>query len=365
MKKKLIILFCFVSTVFQLTAVMIHVNTARQSVIQAADQYLAQQGFPVADVPDRLMNEYYQKVDATIDSLKATATSTGRSYVDGHDVASEVRYQFGKFYENLRTIVLGRNINTRVTDAIHEAFRIQNTSVSSIPSSMRNEFQSRREAVMRRLRSTMTMDNRDYVRINEVERMVKEEMTPLIHRAKQQFNSNNQQESSDFSLWNFLFGDSSSSQQSSQSSTNYDSGRVTQTQLEAKVLDAASRHLSRNSINADRIPARSVASYSSAVSRVLSSLRERMSSYSRDYVTAAEIELMVSQRFKALIDEIKLTGKECPICRDEYRSGQVLGNLYCGHFFHRECVNSWFQHKRSCPECYQVNASIASEEVIP
>lgn len=364
MAKKIVIFsFCMIALIQQLDAVMIHLNNIRQSIVQTADQYLARQGFPVSQIPARLMTEYYQKVDAVIDTLKQQASSLGRSYVDDGEISSEVYFQFGKFCDNLRSIVLLQNIEAHVTDAIQESFRIQNISVSSIPSSMRQELQSRRETVMRRLRNIMTVDDRDYVRTHEIERIVKEEMTALIHRAKQQIE--NQQQSNGFSLWNFLFGNNTQAQQQTPTQVTEEASKIKRFQLESKVLDIVYRQLGQHNINPDKVPARVVAHYSDSIGRILSNLRERMQNYGRDYVTIAEIELMTSQKLKTVIDKIKLVGQECSICRDDYRPGQLVGNLQCGHFFHKECVNTWFAHKRTCPECSQGNASITAEEIIP
>lgn len=41
----------------------------------------------------------------------------------------------------------------------------------------------------------------------------------------------------------------------------------------------------------------------------------------------------------------------CSICREEYKNGEDLGALECGHNFHTECIKQWLTHKNLCPIC--------------
>ena len=41
----------------------------------------------------------------------------------------------------------------------------------------------------------------------------------------------------------------------------------------------------------------------------------------------------------------------CPICIVEYRHGDELRQLPCGHEFHKSCVDSWLKNSASCPSC--------------
>ena len=42
----------------------------------------------------------------------------------------------------------------------------------------------------------------------------------------------------------------------------------------------------------------------------------------------------------------------CPICLLEYGESEVLRELpYCGHVFHIDCVDSWFEKQNTCPVC--------------
>lgn len=43
---------------------------------------------------------------------------------------------------------------------------------------------------------------------------------------------------------------------------------------------------------------------------------------------------------------------KCQVCQFPYENGEELRNLpICGHYFHRECVDSWLQTKNTCALC--------------
>ncbi|KAK2657500.1 hypothetical protein Ddye_010552 [Dipteronia dyeriana] len=44
-------------------------------------------------------------------------------------------------------------------------------------------------------------------------------------------------------------------------------------------------------------------------------------------------------------------GECCCICQEKYASGEVIGNLDCGHVYHVECITQWVLLKNSCPIC--------------
>ncbi|XP_076939634.1 E3 ubiquitin-protein ligase MBR2-like [Bidens hawaiensis] len=41
----------------------------------------------------------------------------------------------------------------------------------------------------------------------------------------------------------------------------------------------------------------------------------------------------------------------CSVCQEEYKEGDDLGTLECGHDFHHGCIKQWLQHKNLCPIC--------------
>ncbi|XP_071742639.1 probable E3 ubiquitin-protein ligase RHG1A [Rutidosis leptorrhynchoides] len=56
-------------------------------------------------------------------------------------------------------------------------------------------------------------------------------------------------------------------------------------------------------------------------------------------------------KLKQYVPEIDRAAEPCCICQEEYKDGDDLGTLECGHDFHCSCVKQWLQHKNSCPIC--------------
>ena len=55
------------------------------------------------------------------------------------------------------------------------------------------------------------------------------------------------------------------------------------------------------------------------------------------------------------IDYFKLKkdfeNNECIICLDNMIVGNNIKALQCGHIYHYECINKWFNVKKECPIC--------------
>lgn len=51
-------------------------------------------------------------------------------------------------------------------------------------------------------------------------------------------------------------------------------------------------------------------------------------------------------------DYVGKEGDMCTICLEQlYRDNSELGELVCGHEFHKTCVNKWFGKNNTCPFC--------------
>jgi hypothetical protein len=42
---------------------------------------------------------------------------------------------------------------------------------------------------------------------------------------------------------------------------------------------------------------------------------------------------------------------ECPICLTDFSEGEICRQLPCDHFFHKTCIDQWFQVSILCPMC--------------
>ncbi len=49
--------------------------------------------------------------------------------------------------------------------------------------------------------------------------------------------------------------------------------------------------------------------------------------------------------------ECKEAADPCSICIDGFESGDDCRRLPCGHLFHKECIDEWFDRSSQCPLC--------------
>ncbi|KAI3807198.1 hypothetical protein L1987_23123 [Smallanthus sonchifolius] len=52
----------------------------------------------------------------------------------------------------------------------------------------------------------------------------------------------------------------------------------------------------------------------------------------------------------------------CCVCQEEYKDGDDLGTLECGHDFHHGCIKQWLQHKNLCPVCKSTGFAATSSD---
>ena len=53
------------------------------------------------------------------------------------------------------------------------------------------------------------------------------------------------------------------------------------------------------------------------------------------------------------LEELEII-KECTICIDNYKIGNIVRQLKCSHTFHQECIDKWLVHNNMCPNCRQI-----------
>ncbi|KAG7594287.1 Zinc finger RING-type [Arabidopsis thaliana x Arabidopsis arenosa] len=51
----------------------------------------------------------------------------------------------------------------------------------------------------------------------------------------------------------------------------------------------------------------------------------------------------------------------CCICQEEYKEGEDIGMLECGHDFHSQCIKEWLKQKNLCPICKTTGLNTADK----
>lgn len=357
---------CFSAITLSMSAVMIHRNHIEQHVRQAAQNYISIQGFSPSSIPQRLTSEYESIITDAVTALRRIADSGERSYVDDTEIEQIVPQKVERFVQTMRSLVFSYDLDSKVTESIHTLFQKNSLNPDAIPASMVSEYHRIGKEITQKLRRTMANDNRNYVRINEIESIVRNDVSNFINRVKNNTPSNTQNNTS-WNLWDWFSGSNSHSNNNynSPSNSSAPSSAIKRHELDKKTLDAVYKVLRNHRINPDKVPARVVSDYSDKVQTIIKRMQTIMSQNYRDYVYKNELELAAGQEMQSIIDKINYVGETCTICLDSYVKNQKVGLLSCGHTFHKDCIYSWLEHQKNCPLCRQNNVIVATHETVP
>ena len=47
----------------------------------------------------------------------------------------------------------------------------------------------------------------------------------------------------------------------------------------------------------------------------------------------------------------EMKDKECSICLEEFKKDEEVIKIECQHYFHRTCIEDWFNINITCPLC--------------
>ncbi len=80
-----------------------------------------------------------------------------------------------------------------------------------------------------------------------------------------------------------------------------------------------------------------------------------------------ELIVPLQKKYRESLYETMLSDKElneiCHICHDDFKHNLKAIRLECGHFYHKDCIDSWFDKKYTCPVCrHQFPAESSDEE---
>lgn len=48
------------------------------------------------------------------------------------------------------------------------------------------------------------------------------------------------------------------------------------------------------------------------------------------------------------------TSDECLICLESFNQGETVIRLKCNHYYHTQCIYTWFEKKMTCPLCDEI-----------
>ena len=77
----------------------------------------------------------------------------------------------------------------------------------------------------------------------------------------------------------------------------------------------------------------------------------------KDYLTNNICEFVKKlENMKMEVDMTKLkkctvSKQSCTICLETFKKNSVVLELNCHHYFHKRCINRWFDENINCPTC--------------
>lgn len=337
---------------------MIHTNNIRQRTEDIAERFINRHGIYKYSIPAKLLPEYLDYVAKVTANAQQNISYHGQSYIDSEELTAQVHQEMQNFVRTMNSIVKSYDLDAKITEAIHQELGAHGLTPDSIPSYMVNEYHKKGASITSKLRNNMFNDRRDYARKTEIEKLVHDELRPLIQRIKDVHgNPNSQTPTPNWHWWDSLFGSSSTN---TPKTTN--SLQIQQSQLKQRVLEIAYAILRTKNIDPDKIPARVVSDYSDAIERIVARMQNLMAVYWRDYVWVSEIESASREELQPIVDKISYKGETCSICLDSYKRNDRVGQLSCGHTFHNDCIRTWLEHQKTCPLCRAQNVIVEKIE---
>uniref|UniRef100_A0A5B6ZQK9 RING-type E3 ubiquitin transferase n=1 Tax=Davidia involucrata TaxID=16924 RepID=A0A5B6ZQK9_DAVIN len=83
----------------------------------------------------------------------------------------------------------------------------------------------------------------------------------------------------------------------------------------------------------------------------LLALEERIGNVNTGLSEETIMASMQQRKYLSITEGSSSNLEPCCICQEDYRNGDDLGTLGCGHDFHTNCIKQWLKQKNLCPIC--------------
>jgi len=333
-------------------------NTLNNLMMQEHREYVRRN-----DVEKEIKKEF-QKV---VNKIKGQNGSNSRGFFDGWNPFSDIADLFWgssnnnnqnntnnynenynwQWNNNASNKIYRESLVYKIKDIVNAHLKNNGINPYEIPNKLKSEYNEKIENIKNSLYSLMNRWNRNYVSEKEINDAAKQELIPFIKNMKTVVLDKN---------------------------------------LEQKAKEIIRQELSLNNIDPYNIPYHAKSSYQNDTQRILRKLRQIMKDDKRNYVRINEIEKTVKTELRPTINEVNyggsyptfdtssqyysetqpnFDGEICTICQDNYLKNERISELNCGHWFHEECINTWFAtelsqgKQKSCPLCRGKNVYAA------
>ncbi|XP_059279349.1 probable E3 ubiquitin-protein ligase RHG1A [Lycium ferocissimum] len=83
----------------------------------------------------------------------------------------------------------------------------------------------------------------------------------------------------------------------------------------------------------------------------LLALEERIGNVCTGLTEETILNRLKQRKHVRIRTEEPVDAEPCCVCQEEYKDGEHLGKLDCGHDFHADCIKQWLMQKNLCPIC--------------
>lgn len=335
-----------------------------------ASMVLLSSGYSVAGIPPQLQAEYNECKAQARQELELSLKQNWRIFTDEDEIRRVVTSKLNRFIATLSSLVFAHEVDTKVAQKITNFLALHGLYESSIPKDQLQNFYTKKYAVIDQLQQRMRNDGRGYLRSCEIESAIEREFAGFVYSVCHPEPSapplvdwicnlaNN---------WNKPVTPSAPSAPPIapvSPALPVNASYVAASQIESAVLAVAREVLRSEGIAPENVAARAVSDYSEHIQKSIARTKKFAAAAWDGKVARSQIETIVREELKPVIDKIKLRSEQCAICQEGYTRGQTIGFLQCGHLFHDDCIHTSLAYKQQCPLCRASATIVTQKEVV-
>ncbi|MFH1644253.1 MAG: RING finger protein, partial [bacterium] len=159
----------------------IYRSSLERKIKEIVNKQLKKNGMNHNEIPNKLMPEYYEKIQYITDRMKILMNSWNHeNFVYEYEINNATKDELEPFIRNMSTVVLSKDLDRTIKKVITKELKLN--GINEIPYNAKSTYNEDQKVIKNELNKIMNKDGRNYVRINEIEKVVKEELKPTINK---------------------------------------------------------------------------------------------------------------------------------------------------------------------------------------
>lgn len=148
---------------------------------EIVNKQLKKNGINHFEIPNKLKPEYHEKIQNITDKMINLMNSWGHEkYIYEYEINDTTKNELEPFIRNMSTVVLSKNLERTTKKIIIR--ELKSNRINEVPYNAKSIYNEDKRVIKNELNKIMNRDGRNYVRINEIEKIVKEELRPTINK---------------------------------------------------------------------------------------------------------------------------------------------------------------------------------------